>query len=138
MQVGADRVAERPVRDQVGQLDPGLELGGRGVCGQDRAHRPQPVDEALGDVQVLADVVPEVVDGLFAFLVGHRDELVHQVGLRSRGALFHQGPEYRPPGPQGALLALDDLQVRGEQVGLAVVLGKFSTNLPDLRRCAAL
>jgi hypothetical protein len=87
-----------------------------GSAGRTGAHRPQPVDEAVGDVQVLADVVPEVVDGLFALLVGHRDKLVHQIGLNGRAALFDQGPERRPPGPQGALLAFDHLQVRGEQV----------------------
>nr|WP_236567843.1 hypothetical protein [Nocardiopsis sp. FR6] len=114
-QVGADRVAKRRVRHQAGQFDPGLQLGRRGVRGQDRAHLPQPADETLRDVQALADLVPEVVDGLFPFLVRHRDELVHQVGPNGLTALFDQGPEHRQPGPQGAFLVLDDLQVRGEQ-----------------------
>lgn len=78
---GPHRRPEFLVLNQVGQLDPRLELLGRRLFGQVWPPAAQPLDVAGMDVETLGHELPELGDEAVPLVVGQRHELVQQAYL---------------------------------------------------------
>jgi len=103
--------------DELGRLDPGVDLIGFGVVGQFRHGRTHHRHELGGGVEAGEGLVDELVDDPSAFVVRQPGQSVHQFHLLWVGPVLGHGSQDGPADPQGADPHVQRLRVHRGDLG---------------------